>query len=380
MSSLAVRHAVKFSMVMMDAQWRRHAVWWLLLAVLFVMLLGACAVPEHMRVRAGIDPRNQDDNVRFRSTYYFRVFDVCRNPDNGEVEVHGPPQLDSLYRFRMTGKASSFFSRVHFESGTLHKSEIDPFGSNVVPDKNLGGYRVVSREETGVIARRNERYDQIERRLKLLEKIYKHVGSQANVEAFEQLMEELGKSTDQISEKERQQRLETLTKYVDESRTQLDGDFKETFVPIMKALVNSIKNQIVNLDPLTISNSKNNSHKNSSNSRDVRGCPEGTELKRGFQIMGPEGISTFNQDQRLVMAMTSSGKPLISMLKMLSGGMLAAHGSGSESLLPLAQEHIAVLRAKRVIDKLQDDQKMMSKQLIQQVIDVFNQDASQEAW
>ena len=257
-SSLALRHAVKFSMVMMDAQWRRHAVWWLLLAVLFVMVLGACAVPEHMRVRAGIDPRNQDDQVRFRSTYYFQVFDVCRNPDNGKV--NGPPRMDSLYRFRMTGKASSLFSQVHFESGTLHKNEIDPFGANVVFNENLGHYQFVSREKT-----------------------------------------------------------------------------------------------------------------------DTAGCPEGTELERGFQIMGPEGISTFKQDQRLVMAMTSSGKPLISMLKVLSGGMLAAHGSGIESLLPLAQEHIAVLRVKRVIDKLQDDQRMTSEQLIQQVIDVFNHDAFQEA-
>ena len=125
-----------------------------------------------MRVRSGVDPRYQDDKVRFRTTYYFRVFDVCRDLNGNTAK--GLPQHDSLYRFRMTGKASSLFTQVRFESGILHKTEIDPFGASVVFDDKLGRHRFVSREETDAAARRNERYDEIQRRLDLLEDLKKH--------------------------------------------------------------------------------------------------------------------------------------------------------------------------------------------------------------
>ena len=323
-------HCTTFSTLKINARWWRHVVWWLISAFLSVLLLGACTVPEHMRVRAGIDPRNQDDQVRFRTTYYFRIFDVCRNPANDTI--NGLPKSDSLYRFRMTGKAHSLFSQVHFESGTLHKSEIDPFGANIVFDDKLGRYRFVSRAETDATARRNERYDEIERRLKLLE--------------------------------------------------DLDGANRDNFTEIRQKLLDSIQNQIVNLDATIISSptkSKDNNHPDNSESKAAKGCPERTELKRAFQIMGPEGISTFDQDQRLVMAMTSSGKPLISALKELSGHMLKEHGSGSELLLPLAQENIATLRAKRVVDKIKDDPNVSSDQLFERVINAFNQDIPKEA-
>ena len=363
----------------MDVHWCCRAMRWLIPAFFSAMLLGACTVPEHMHVRAGIDPRNQDDQVRFRSTYYFWVFDVCRNPDNGKVKEDGPPWHDSLYRFRMTGKASSFLSQVHFESGTLHKSAIDPFGSKVVFDTNLGRYRVVSREEIDTAPRRNERYDQIERRLKLLQEIYKLIGH-PDVKALKQLTTELGNSN-LMSEKERHQWLEKLAVFVDELHElwkKAGDDLKKRFIPIIEVLVNSIKNQIVNLDALSIGSpntSEDNGHKN----RSV--CPAGTELTRGFQIMGPEGLSTFKPNQRLVMAMTSSGKPLISALKELSGRI---YGSGGEFLLPLAHENIAVLRAMRVVDTFQDDQARKNmkseqlEQLIQWVIEAFNQGAPQE--
>ena len=339
----------------MYARWLCHTVWRLIPAVLSVMLLGACTVPEHMRVRAGIDPRNQDDHVRFRSTYYFRVFDVCRNPASGQV--NGPPWRDSLYRFRMTGKANSFLSQVHFESGTLHKDEIDPFGSNVVFDKNLGRYRFVSREETDAATRRNERYDEIRRLLKLL-KEFPEILKEPDVQA----------ATDEVKK--------LITKEVEQ---------------LIKKLPNGIENPTANLDPSTTdSQAKDNSPQDKSDQRDgntsppdnsnAKGCPNGTELKRGFQIMGPEGISTFNQNQRLVMAMTSSGKPLIGALKELSGHMLAKHGSVSNLLLPLAQENIAILRAKRVVEKLEGDTEgKIDEAKINDVIDAFNQDAPPEA-
>lgn len=37
------------------------------LPIVAALLLAACTVPEHIEVRAGIDPENQDENVRFRT-------------------------------------------------------------------------------------------------------------------------------------------------------------------------------------------------------------------------------------------------------------------------------------------------------------------------
>jgi len=102
-----------------------------------------CMMPNGMKVRSGIDPKYQDDDVRFRTTYYFRVYDFCQNT-NPEIESI---QTDSLYRFKMTGKAGSLFNKVHFESGTLLKSEIDPLGSNVKYNVDTGSFQYVSKEE-----------------------------------------------------------------------------------------------------------------------------------------------------------------------------------------------------------------------------------------
>ena len=307
---------------------RRHVAWGLIPVFLFVLLLGACTtVPQAMRVRSGVDPRYQDDKVRFRTTYYFRVFDVCRDLNGNTAK--GLPQHDSLYRFRMTGKASSLFTQVRFESGILHKTEIDPFGASVVFDDKLGRHRFVSREETDAAARRNERYDGIQRRLDLLKKVLKNRNDH-----------------------------------------QEDG----SFVEIIKEVIRGIEKQIANLDaPAVDTPSEEGDPRDNPGSTNL-GCPEGTELRRGFQIIGPEGVATFNQDQRLIMAMTASGKPLISALKELSGRMLAEHGSGSDRLLPLVQENLAALRAERVVDRLENDPNVSIDRLIERVIEAFNQD------
>ena len=137
-----------------------------LISLVFVALLfitAGCTVPKNMRVRSGIDPRYQDDDVRFQTTYYFRVFD----PDYQD----GGVQKDSLYRFRMTGKANSLSNKVHFESGILHKNEIDPFGAAVVYDKKLGRYRYISQSETKRKAIRNDKYDEIKHMMKLYKEL-----------------------------------------------------------------------------------------------------------------------------------------------------------------------------------------------------------------
>ncbi|MBF0341452.1 MAG: hypothetical protein HQL95_10900 [Magnetococcales bacterium] len=46
-------------------------------------------------------------------------------------------------------------------------------------------------------------------------------------------------------------------------------------------------------------------------------CSNGKE-RRGFQVLGPQGVETYDQDMRLVMSMTSEAKPLIGTLTQAS--------------------------------------------------------------
>ena len=147
---------------------------------------------------------------------------------------------------------------------------------------------------------------------------------------------------------------------------------------LIKEVIEGIKKQIANLDAPTVDDAAraqdDDKTQNKPDPNTAQRCPEGTERRRGFQIMGPEGVATFNQDQRLILAMSSSGKPLIGALKELSGRILAEHGSGNDPLLSLVQESLAALRAERVLDRLEDDPNVPIKELIDQVIDAFNQD------
>jgi hypothetical protein len=56
--------------------WKSRVLTAILLGV--AILMGGCpTVPKHMRVDTGLHPKGQDRDVRFRTTYYFRVFDYC---------------------------------------------------------------------------------------------------------------------------------------------------------------------------------------------------------------------------------------------------------------------------------------------------------------
>jgi len=146
-------------------------------AFLFVgMTAAGCTAPQSMLVRTGDEPRYEDDDVAFRTTYYFRVFDVCEGIRPGFANASAGPsgtpvaynqlfnepkrpiklQTDSLYRFRMTGKASTLGSQIQFESGTLRKDQIDPFGANVVFDKANSRFYFKSQEDTQADARKTE--------------------------------------------------------------------------------------------------------------------------------------------------------------------------------------------------------------------------------
>ncbi|MEM9602264.1 MAG: hypothetical protein AAGA11_05335 [Pseudomonadota bacterium] len=82
-------------------------------------------------------------NVRFRTTYYFRVIDFCGSDTDGESVA-----IDSLYRFRMSGKAHPGLSQVKFESGTLTAQQVDPFGAEIGFDPETQKHHFLSASES----------------------------------------------------------------------------------------------------------------------------------------------------------------------------------------------------------------------------------------
>ena len=123
-------------------------------------MAAACAVPGHMHVTNGIAPQNADTNVRFRTTYYFRVFDFCWNDkttvDTGLLYKNIVPETDTLYRYRMTGKASALANQIHFESGTLDATQIDPFGASVSYNSDANGWVARTRGEVAAEAQADD--------------------------------------------------------------------------------------------------------------------------------------------------------------------------------------------------------------------------------
>ncbi len=211
-------------------------------AIAILHFIAGCSdVSKSYRVDTGVFPEYQDNEVRFRTTYYLRVFDLCpvgTATDTSKYKEHlgfltarrdGPLELvkDSLLRFRMTGQASALFSDLHFESGVLGADEIDPFGKTV--DYNE---------------------------------------SKKKFEAFNNALQQHGV---------------TRTDAVDTSEK----------------------------------------------------CPNGAPLARKFYLLGPEGIRELDPNERLIMAMYTTAKPLINSLKYLAGQRT---NKNADELFPFERE------------------------------------------
>jgi hypothetical protein len=215
----------------------------LVLALLGCALISAC-IPQQHHVRAGVDPRNMDRDVRFRATYYFRVFDYCDKSNGGTT---GREVLsDSLYRFRMTGKASALSNKVHFESGTLKAWQIDPFGTTVAYNFKAQKFEYQSPQKAS------------------------------------------SEATPTPAEKGK-----------DATPAQTD-------------------------------------------------C-EGGHAGQGFRIYGPEGWVPYDLDERLLLAMSSSGQPLIDTISELADRVLGNKGSPLANQQAVLREQTATLRARSAL-------------------------------
>lgn len=76
-------------------------------SVLFVLVLATgCSVigdvPPAMRVDLGEHPGHRDEQVRFRTTYYFRIVDSCNVEEGKKQSANDTDYIDKQGPFRMT--------------------------------------------------------------------------------------------------------------------------------------------------------------------------------------------------------------------------------------------------------------------------------------
>ncbi|WP_235530475.1 hypothetical protein [Sphingomonas sp. Leaf62] len=332
-----------------------------------------------MHVTRGTDPKYVDTNVRFRTTYYFRVFDFCWSADTAVGSGSGAPryrsiipQTDTLYRYRMTGKASALGSNIKFESGVLNEKDIDPFGADVVYNGDVNRYVVRSRSDA------KSQADQIaaDRRAAALATAARSAADAAlgRFEALGKLLEQSAK----LPEKERdiaQAELKTamadvLQDYTGKLRAPLGDALTDRFDRIDKLLAGLAATEGRPTTPPAAATAEaiakaaveearaaiNEAARKQALSAQADGaatpplCPANTILTKGFQVMGPEGMRPFDQKQRLVMAMYTSAKPLTETLTEYSGRIVNGRANPAEQLLPLARETLRIVETQRTLD------------------------------
>lgn len=315
-------------------------------AVLLVTVLSGC-VPSNMHVRYGLSPKNVDDDVRFRTTYYFRTFDYCWDAnakydfraEQGGVKVGDEirdyrdiiPQTDTLYRYRMTGKASALFSKIRFESGVLGREQVDPFGSQVTYSSDADGFYIRENAEVKRDAERAEVRSETLARIKdmsaLLDSLVpadKQPLLAKIAAAAEAYMAGTSSTPTQLADLAKQ--IENLKADVAKIDPAIKAEVEATFDKAKAALLSALA-------------AKN----------ELGACPIGQDVRKGFQIMGPEGLKTFRQDERLIMAMSSSAKPLIETLQEYSGRILNGRVDSSGQLIAFARENALVETARRKV-------------------------------
>ena len=338
-----------------------------------LLLLGGCAVvPEPMQVATGNDPKNVDRDVRFRTTHYFRVFDYCDGMGGDDV-VRIPYGQDALYRFRLTGKANSLTNTVHFESGTLTAAELDPLGARVVFDDESGHHFL----ESAQAMRERQRLAELKRLTALYEQTRRNLhGEQAGESAAAQ---------DQAV-------LAALAEAVKGQSARLSGPTGRR--PGAGASAPGIGSEADG------ANAAGNATGNGTTGRAQGATPQGaagsttattqeapsnhswttycSQPKRGFQILGPEGWRTFDQEERLVFAMSSSAQPLIGTLKELGSRVLESQPKPERTSLQLLRAQIKTDRAAGALAGLGEAKAQEMNTKLQKAIEAFKGDRAED--
>jgi hypothetical protein len=388
-----------------------------------------------MQVDTGLHPKNQDKDVRFRTTYYFRVFDYCAADSDGGIKT--PFAIDSLYRFRMTGKANSLTTRVNFESGTLTAGQIDPFGATVAFDKKNRQFFFKTQDQVQREAARERQFDELDRLLdkykelkwslrtnldtlinkknkQLIDEMFDVIerqiallkgapGDSPSAEDWDQLLLEFKNLKQKLIEEpdarvsfedqviikkfmgliESQivlisgvpgglppiealdglvEKYQTLRKELESKPREELSDEDKKFLNLLQLLVDVVKVQIDRSIQQTTQLPQVPSKQNY--------CQN---LRRGFQILGPEGWRTFNQDERLIMAMNATGEALIATMQELAGRVLDNQPIEAELLLPLIEEDLRITLTERELDYFSPDEPDQIVNILEKAIKAFEE-------
>ena len=380
------------------------------------VLLAGCT-PSTMKVREGGDPRYVDDKVLFRTTYYFRAFDYCEEVD-GASTLRTKIQSDSLYRFRMTGKGYSLYNQVRFESGTLYAYQIDPFGASVEFDKATGRPHFVSQQKRDEEIQRNKLIADIKAQQQILSDIDSKLDTdhslqsavQANMLRSLRLSGAGDAGARNSVDRARPLYLATIDGVEELIKDEAKKNaFRVKFEPVREAIKSASTSLVLDVAVDDLSTKLGESCANDVSvdavkntcSRNVRDhlakakdvldgssppavahvaaselvCAGGLPARRGYQILGPEGWRTFNQDERLVLAMSNSGKPLLETIRDLSNRVMAQKTSGL-STQALARESLAVANARTQVESINASVEPKDmKDKLNAVLEAFQKDA-----
>jgi hypothetical protein len=345
------------------------------------LTLGGCGMSRRLHVTYGESPHYVDQDVRFRTTYYFRVFDYCaltKATIGGEQYAKVIPNTEALYRYRMTGKASAMFTKIRFESGVLKAAQIDPWGAKIGFQED--GKAEYTAAPAGVDAdtAQDSDYTRISQLMSLLKGMSaaEFAASRGVVEnALSRLIQARLGLTAADNETIVKNVLEGYKKDRDAAQAKFDMAQKKAIADREDA---TKKRQTAKQSGTTdddniaktaeetaeASEASATSAQKDKENVDLKGgvaasealaaimaasvtdCPPNLQRKRGFQVMGPEGMKTFNPEDRLVMAVSFDGKPLVEMLQQYAARVLAPKAGLAARTLPLVQENLVLADAR----------------------------------
>lgn len=329
---------------------------------------GVGDVPVGLRVDTGLEPQHIDEQVRFRTTYYFRVLEGCPLEPNDYTEVsrQGPfvkrisgffmPLSDSLYRFRMTGQAAALFNKIHFESGVLRKEQIDPFGSTVRFNQKTNSFLPISADQLRSQAKGDAAMNEISRMRKLLAEFKKDTNlSEESKQAIESQLKEIIRH-----------RLEVIkTNPLGSDTTSQIPDSNPPSVANAQTHVSSTTSQLEStthsqassaISPMSASASS--SHRSATVSendtrprqsqKEERGC-NGQPSSKKYYLLGPEGSKELDSSDRLLMALSVDSKPLLGMLQQISEHKFQSYETSLQVMENLLGERGRVFDAQRAL-------------------------------
>ena len=299
---------------------------------------------------------------------------------------------DTLYRFNMTGKAHEW-SAVKFEAGTLLASQIDPFGNTILTKDGKISYQSAGQRAHELMENTQKRkYEELKEELNEVQKKIDDLETdkEAQGDAFpdwkNELLTQLGEQQNKIqnlitqyytylfgttsnSETNSPSYSESGKKYSLEVNNALTSvqDILDDLALAKLTLGNKQNFDVgdkISVSPSELSVARNlleiagkastdndadkitieaaSATINSVRPAEKLTCPPGLASNHGYLILGPEGWRHFDPEQRLLLAMSSSEKPLISTMTELSSRMQQAKQEQADPS-PLAEEKQRVL-------------------------------------